>query len=100
MFLLLSSCSAQREVKEACRNKVSVMLFSLLEQEQSDTLQFEIIVMLTDTIGIYPQFSTLQMPNTSVALGHLKKAEILVLCNLLGVQYIDLPKKRFFNSLH
>ena len=98
-LLFLSGCSAQQELNEACRNKISVTLFSLLEQSTSYDQQFEIIAILSDSVGIRSSFQTLNIPNQNVALGHLTKQEILRLCKVVSVQYIELPKTRFPNSL-
>lgn len=98
-LLFLSGCSAKQALNEACRNKISVTLFSKLEQSTSDDQQFEIIATLNDSAGIRSSFQTLSLPNPSIALGHMTKHDILRLCKSQSVRYIDMPKIRFPNSL-
>lgn len=62
-----------------------------LEELHRDEL-IEIIVTLSDTATVADQFPMLTFPNSTIALGHLTRAQIAVICRHRNVVLIDRPK--------
>ncbi len=93
--LMVWGCSPTIQDLEACRSKLSVTLFSLMESAETDTVRFDIVAAVRDTSGLRTQFPALSTPNGAVALGHLTKRQIISLCSHPNVETIDRSRTLF-----
>ncbi|KAB2926062.1 MAG: hypothetical protein F9K22_01865 [Bacteroidetes bacterium] len=86
---LLAACAPPAE--EPCAAKWSAGLMTAVGGAGDDA-RFEVVVTVSDTAALAAEFPELSFPNPSVALGHLTRSRIHVLCRHTAVLSIDRPK--------
>lgn len=93
--IIFVGCTAEKAHQTECGDKLSPRVQHVLAQVENDTARISVVVTLRDSSGIATEFPFLSVQTARVALGHLTKEEISILCKHSNVQYIDTPKARF-----
>jgi hypothetical protein len=89
LLSVLYGCSSS--IGQPCDGKLSVRMVHDMETLGVNR-SIDVIITLSDTATVADQFPMLTFPNANIALGHLTRSQITLLCRHRNVVQIDRPK--------
>jgi hypothetical protein len=89
LLCVVNGCSPP--IVQPCEGKLSVRMMHDMEK-LGEYRSIDVIITLSDTATVADQFPMLTFPNANIALGHLTRSQITLLCRHRNVVQIDRPK--------
>lgn len=91
--IFLARCSPEHQRDYA--DKLSIALRNAIDMPNGENHEYNVVVFVSDTVRLSTTFPMLSFPNSAIALGHLTRSQILLLCKEPEVLSVDTSKKLY-----